>query len=211
MTTQLYGHPGDDLRRALIDGTEQGRQELNEALSHGASPEQNGWKLTYHPFDFNVDFFEIGTIDSPDWKIPERPKAIVERAAAALGGMWGNHGYEAAYANAMTWVDADGQELTGEHSYTLRLSPPPPVDAFWSLTMYDLPNFYLVENPINRYSSGDRTPGLVTDHDGSVTITLAHTEPADATAKANWLPAPPGLFRPILRMYSPRTAVLDGT
>jgi hypothetical protein len=204
-----YRDPSDELAIALQDGIEQGRNALHELMIHGGSAEQNGWKLAYHPFDFNVDFFEVGTVDASEWKLEPRPKAIAERAAAALGGMWGNHGYEAAYA--MTWVDREGEPLSGEHSYTLRLAPPPPVDAFWSITMYDLPNFYLVENPIDRYSIGDRTPGLVTADDGSVAITLAHTQPSDPHARANWLPAPPDAFRPILRMYSPAPEVLDGS
>ena len=69
-------------------------------------------------------------------------------------------------------VDADGADLTGDHAYELRLEQPPPVNAFWSLTMYDVPDYYLVANPIGRYSIGDRTPGLRYGDDGSVTITM---------------------------------------
>ena len=61
----------------------------------------------------------------------------------------------------MTWDDGDGDTLDGNQSYRLRFQRTPPVDAFWSVTMYDLPEFYLVANPIDRYSIGDRTPGLV--------------------------------------------------
>ena len=69
--------------------------------------------------------------------------------------------------------------------------------------MYDIPDFFLVANPIDRYSIGDRTPGLVHGDDGSLTIVLQHDEPTDADARANWLPTPAGAFRPILRMYEP--------
>ncbi len=134
---------------------------------------------------------------------------IAERAAAALAGLWGNHGYEAAYV--MTYVDADGQDLDGTNEYTLRLSPTPPVGAFWSLTMYSIPDFFLVANDIDRYSIGDRTPGIVFDDDGGLTITISHAKPSDATAAANWLPAPDAPFRPILRMYVPDAGVFDGT
>ncbi len=79
----------------------------------------------------------------------------------------------------MTYVDDRGDQLEGDRSYTLRLDPPPPVGAFWSLTMYDLPNFYLVKNEIGRYSVGDRTPGIVYAADGSLTITLHRAKPAD--------------------------------
>jgi hypothetical protein len=118
----------------------------------------------------------------------------------------GNHGYEAAYP--MTCTDADAGQLDGRHRYTLRLGQDPPVDAFWSLTMYDLPDFYLVANPIDRYSIGDRTPGLRRDADGSLTIVIQHDQPADTS---NWLPAPAAPFRPFMRLYQPRAAVLDGT
>ena len=92
----------------------------------------------------------------------------------------------------------------------MTFSRPPPVDAFWSLTMYDVPKFYLVENPIDRYSIGDRSPGLQYGDDGSVTIYLGPTSPG-VDREANWLPTPAtGAFRPILRAYQPGAAILDG-
>ena len=75
--------------------------------------------------------------------------------------------------------------------------------------MYDVPDFFLVANQIGRYSIGDRTPGIVYAPDGSLTITISHARPDDATAAANWLPAPAGAFRPVLRMYEPAPEVLD--
>ena len=77
--------------------------------------------------------------------------------------------------------------------YVLRFDQDPPVDAFWSITMYDLPDFYLVANPINRCSIGDRTPGLRRDPDESLTVVIQHEQPADVS---NWLPAPAAPFRP---------------
>ena len=74
----------------------------------------------------------------------------------------------------MTYTDADGDQLDGRNRYTLTFGQDPPVDAFWSITMYDLPDFYLVANPISRYSIGDRTPGLRRDSDGSLTILIQH-------------------------------------
>ena len=82
------------------------------------------------------------------------------------------------------------------------------MDAFWSITMYDLPDFYLVANPIGRYSIGDRTPGLRRDSDGSLTIVIQHDPPADTSS---WLPAPDAPFRPLMRLYQPQPAILDGT
>ncbi|WAA67868.1 DUF1254 domain-containing protein [Microbacterium oxydans] len=192
----------------LVGDLDAAKEVLHTALTHGSSPEENGWKLTFHAFDYNLDYFEIGALDDDRFKMSDPKLRIVERAAAALGGLWGNHPYEAAYI--MTYVDDRGEQLTGARTYTLRLDPPPPVAAFWSLTMYSVPDFYLVENPIARYSIGDRTPGLVRDEDGALTITISHEPPAEPTAAANWLPAPAGDFRPVMRMYEPDASVLDG-
>jgi hypothetical protein len=108
----------------------------------------------------------------------------------------------------MAYTDADGDRLDGRNRYVRRFGQDPPVDAFWSITMYDLPGFYLVANPISRYSSGDRTPGLRRDPDGSLTIVIQHEQPADVS---NWLPARAAPFRPLLRLYQPQAAILDGT
>lgn len=78
------------------------------------------------------------------------------------------------------------------------------------MTMYDLPDFYLVENPINRYSIGDRTSGLHMDGDGALTIVMQHGEPAEPERKANWRPMPAGKFRPLLRICEPGESVFDG-
>ncbi|KRC60618.1 ATP synthase subunit alpha [Agromyces sp. Root81] len=197
-----------EAKAVLEAGFAEGRAVLEKILHSSSSPVVNGWTLTFHAFDYNLDFFEVGAIDDPAWKISDPKLRIAERAAAALGGLWGNHAYEAAYV--VTYVDAAGEPLDGSHSYTLRLSPTPPVGAFWSITMYDVPNFYLVDNEIDRYSIGDRTPGVVRDADGGITITMSAARPADPAAAANWLPAPTGAFRPLLRMYMPDESVLDG-
>ncbi|WP_091234052.1 DUF1254 domain-containing protein [Microbacterium sp. 3J1] len=196
-----------DVTAALVSGLASAKEALHSALVSGHSPEVNGWKLTFHAFDYNLDFFEVGALDDDRFKIDDPKLRIVERAAAAIGGLWGNHPYEAAYI--MTYVDDRGEQLTGARTYTLRLDPPPPVRAFWSITMYSVPDFYLVENPLGRYSLGDRTPGVILDDDGALTITISHEKPEDAKAAANWLPSPAGDFRPVMRMYEPDSAVLD--
>jgi len=204
-----YRDPDVGLAKALRDGLAAGTERLETALTQATSPKQNGWDLTYHIFDYNLDFFEIGALDDPRWKLADGPERYLLRAGAARGGLWGNHGYEAAYA--MVYVDADGQPLDGERRYELRFATPPPCRAFWSVTMYDTPDFYLVENPIARYSIGDRTPGLHTAQDGSLTIALQRDEPSDPARRANWLPPPAGTFRPLLRVYEPEDAIFDGT
>ena len=178
-----------------------------EDLAKNALKIVDGWSSAMHGFDYNLDYFEIGTVDAPEWKVADRTKAYVLRAAAARAGLWGNHGYEARYD--LLWQDEHGDELEGSRSYELTLAPPPSVDAFWSLTMYDEPAYYLVANPIDRYSIGDRTPGLVVGTDGSVTIRMSAADPGDDTV--NWLPAPQGAFRPVLRAYQPKGGTLDGS
>ncbi len=205
-----YIAPEAHLAEALRHGLAAGQTTLKNVLeAGGSSPEVHGWKLTMHVFDYNLDYFEVGALNDPHFKITDPKVRIVERAAAAMGGLWGNHAYEAVYI--MTYHDDEGDQLTGQCTYTLRLDPPPPVGAFWSLTMYDVPHFFLVANDINRYSLGDRTPGIVYADDGSLTITLSHARPGDPTAAANWLPAPAGDFRPVLRMYEPAPEVLNQT
>ncbi|GAA1854121.1 DUF1254 domain-containing protein [Asanoa iriomotensis] len=200
-----YADPPADLADALVEGAAQGRAKIEHA-SRGA-PTVNGWQIAPHAFDYNVDFLGPGTRDSPQWKISDRLTGYLARAVAARVGLWGNHGYEAVYAPV--YVDGDGATLSGAHAYELRFPGPPPVDAFWSLTMYDMPDYYLVPNPIDRYSIGDRTPGLRREPEGAFTLRVSHSRPADGDT-SNWLPAPPGAFRPLMRLYQPRSEILHG-
>jgi hypothetical protein len=202
-----YVDPDPELAELLVAGQQAGQAKIEE-LGGGGGGGAGGWISAMHMLDFNLDHLGPGTIDAPEWKIADRAKAYVTRAVTARIGLWGNHGYEADYA--IVWTDADGQPLDGANRYELRLEQPPPVDAFWSLTMYDVPDFYLVANPINRYSIGDRTPGLKTADDGSVTIFM-QTDSPGPDKESNWLPTPAGAFRPIVRMYQPQKPILDGT
>jgi hypothetical protein len=114
---------------------------------------------------------------------------------------------EAMYPTAE--VDADGQVLHGSSAFELRFPPGngPRVDAFWSLTMYRRSVCLFVANPIDRYSIGDRTPGLRTEPDGSLAIRVQATDPGPGF---NWLPAPPGeSFYVVLRLYQPRREHLE--
>lgn len=135
------------------------------------------------------------------------------RLMASMVGMVGYGGNIAAEAMYLpTFVDRNGENLNGANRYEIHFSADqlPPVDAFWSVTMYDLPNNQLIENPIDRYAIGDRTPGLARNADGSITIFIQHDRPADQGSLANWLPSPAGGFWLILRMYGPRPQVLQG-
>lgn len=114
---------------------------------------------------------------------------------------------EAAYWT--TTVDGEGQTLSGRHGYVLHFlaGQLPPNDAFWSLTPTDVVG-YMVKNPINRYSVGDRSP-LAQNADGSIDIYLQLQAPTGL--QQNWLPTPSGKFKLMFRVYLPGPAILDGT
>jgi hypothetical protein len=131
------------------------------------------------------------------------------RMAAAVLGIFGNSKQEAMYPAYP--VDSDGQQLTGANRYALRFAPGelPPVNAFWSLTMYGLPESLLVANPINRYLiNSPMLPQLNRDADGGVTLSIQNASPG-AGKESNWLPAPVGPFIMFLRLYWPKADALD--
>ncbi|MGB8502873.1 DUF1254 domain-containing protein [Mycobacterium sp.] len=131
------------------------------------------------------------------------------RMAGAALGIYGNTAAEAIYP--VSFSDSTGAPLTGANNYTYRFPPGqlPPVNAFWSLTMYELPKSLLVANPINRYLvNSPMLPGLVKDPDDGYTIFIQHHSPG-AEQQANWLPAPPGPFVVVLRLYWPKPEALS--
>jgi hypothetical protein len=206
--SDTYVDPDPALVRGLSKGAAAGHDVIRGLATRGNVEPVNGWLQALHSFDYNIDRLGLGTLDHPDWKIADRTESYAVRAATALGGLWGVHGYEADYA--FTFVDDRGERLSGEHSYTLHFDSTPPVDAFWSITMYDADHYYLVQNPVHRYSIGDRTRGLQYNGDGSLDIYIQHASPGKER-ESNWLPSPAEHFRPILRMYQPREPILDGS
>jgi hypothetical protein len=132
------------------------------------------------------------------------------RMVAAVLGIYGNTKEEAMYPTY--YVDSAGEKLVGAHRYTLRFAPDkfPPVNAFWSLTMYEQPASLLVENPIDRYLlNSAMLPQFKKDADGGVTLLVQHDSPGK-DQEANWLPAPKGPFSMIMRLYWPKKEALDG-
>jgi len=130
------------------------------------------------------------------------------RAVAAMVGLYGNDVEEAYYP--MSNSDASGEPLDGsKHAYVMRFKKDalPAVDAFWSMTMYSLPDQLMVHNPIARYSIGDRSK-LVYGEDGSLTVYIQRESPGLEKA-SNWLPAPDRAFSLQFRMYLPRAESLD--
>lgn len=136
--------------------------------------------------------------------------SYIDRMSAAVLGIYGNSKDEAIYPTY--FIDGDKKPLNGANRYRIRLEPGqlPPVNAFWSLTLYELPASLLSANPINRYLiNSPMLPGLKKDNDGGLTLHIQHESPG-AGEEANWLPAPPGPFFMALRLYWPKQDALDG-
>jgi len=132
------------------------------------------------------------------------------RMAGAVLGIYGNSSTEAMYPVLST--DTGGAPLSGADDYTLTFAPGqlPPVNAFWSVTMYKLPESLLVANPINRYLiNSPMLSNLVKNPDGGLTIYIQNTSPGP-DKEPNWLPAPPGPFTLYMRLYSPKPEALEG-
>ena len=133
------------------------------------------------------------------------------RMVGAVDGIYGNSKEEVIYPGYS--VDANGEPLdASKHRYALRFAPDqlPPVNAFWSLTLYELPARLLVANPINRYLiNSSMLPNLKRDTDSGLTVHVQHESPGKER-ESNWLPAPNGPFAIALRLYWPRPDALEG-
>jgi len=169
-------------------GMKDGEEKVEKYLASGQK-DVNGWKIG--------SLFGDRQFYSGDW---------LKRAAAAKGGIYGNDAVEAVYP--MTKTLADGEVLDGsKHEYTLTFPAGhfPPVDAFWSVTMYDGKTQLLIENPIDRYLiNSPMLPGMKKSADGSLTLYIQNKSPG-ADKEANWLPAPNGPIYLVMRLYWPRT------
>lgn len=131
------------------------------------------------------------------------------RAAIGYQAMFVNTPKEAYYPGV--FVDASGNTLDGSKgNYTMTFAKGqlPPVDAFWSTTMYDQKKRLMVENSINRYKLGS-ADNLKANKDGSVTIYIQATSPGK-DKESNWLPAPKEPFYMLFRYYAPKIEVLNG-
>ncbi|MCG5076146.1 DUF1254 domain-containing protein [Paraburkholderia tagetis] len=127
-----------------------------------------------------------------------------------VAGIYGNSADEAIYLPYNK--DQTGADLSGAHHYALHFGKGqlPPVHAFWSLTLYELPSQLLVANPLHRYLiNSPMLPDLKKDADGGITLYIQHDSPGK-DKESNWLPAPEGPFAMVLRTYWPDKAMLDG-
>jgi len=175
-------------KAAVLLAMKEGDDKVDEYLSKGVK-DINGWRIG--------SFFGDSAFYNGDW---------LKRAAAAKGGIYGNDAIEAMYP--LTRNDAAGKVLDGsKHNYTLTFAAGqlPPVNAFWSVTMYDGKTQLLIKNPINRYLiNSPMLPNMKKDKDGSLTLYIQKDSPGK-DKEANWLPAPNGPIYLVMRLYWPKT------
>ncbi len=181
--------------------------EMKQALEQGMA---DAWK-EYQ--DFKSAQIDTGKVTSGDL-LGTRDflkNNYLYRMTAAILGIYGNSKAEAMYP--VYTVDDANQKLDASTGrYTLRFAPGelPPVNAFWSVTMYNLPESLLVANPQNRYLlNSTMLPQFARDADGGVTFYLQHESPGK-DKEANWLPAPKGPFWIVLRLYWPKEEATSG-
>ncbi len=174
-------------KAAVLLGMKEGDDKVDKFLSSGMK-NINGWNVGA--------FFGDRAFYKADWLM---------RAGAAKGGLYGNDAVEAMYP--YTRVDATGETLDGsKHNYTITfpVGQLPPVNAFWSVTMYDGKSQYLIKNPINRYLiNSPMLSSMKKNADGSLTLCIQKDSPGKAK-EANWLPAPNDTIYLVLRLYWPK-------
>ena len=128
------------------------------------------------------------------------------RAAVSMYGWGANIAEDAIYPS--TNVDSTGHHLVGTNQYIIHFArnQTPPVNAFWSFTMYDSELFF-VPNPLNKYTVSPRDP-LIYNADGSLDLYFQNTSPG-TDKEPNWLPAPESNFTIMLRMYWPKISIRE--
>lgn len=173
---------------------------LNDGIGHGQSVLSTAFDMMSSLSSWSPDPTEI--------ELGDYDQRYLVRAIVAQVGFGANRNQFATYMNASQ--DADLDTLDGaKASYTMTFDQNelPPVNAFWSVTVYDEAGF-LVKNSIQRYALGSRS-NLEKNSEGGITITMANQPPKDSPT-SNWLPVPEGKFQVTLRMYWPKAAILDG-
>lgn len=175
-------------KAAIGLGMKAGEAKVEEAVK-GVGKSINGWHIG--------SAFGNRSFYNGNWQL---------RAAAAKAGIYGNDAAEAMYP--MIKALADGTPLDGsKHRYTLTFAKGqmPPVNAFWSVTMYDGNTQLLIQNPLNRYLiNSPMLPGMKKNPDGSLTLYIQKDSPGK-DKEANWLPSPDGPIYMVMRLYWPKT------
>jgi hypothetical protein len=188
--------PGQDFDIAQLDpAVAQSLQSVPKAAltkisahSRTAGSDVNGWLFSTKTGVYGTDY--------------------LQRAFIAAIGLGANRPQDAIYPTSEMAVT--GQPYEGANKYVIHFpkGQMPPVNAFWSLTMYNA-DFYFVQNPLNRYTLSSRSK-FRTNRDGSVDLFIQSTPPSKRM-QSNWLPAPAGRFILMLRFYWPKEAIIDGT
>ncbi len=181
-----YAQLSPSVRAAMERGVADGLAIIREKTRHLGTM-SGGWSTSYAGSRFGDDF--------------------LLRAAVAMDQIYVLDKDEALYPVAH--LDAQGRQLDGRNTYILcfRKQDLPPVDGFWSITLYYEKGF-LAANSINRYSIGDRTPGIVYGRDGSLGLLIQNEDPG-ADKRSNWLPAPREPFMLMMRLYRPQHRAVD--
>lgn len=176
-----------EMKAAVAEGMKQGEEKIKQYLDTEMKT-INGWKAG--------SLFGDRAFYNGNWLL---------RAAAATGGIYGNDTVEAVYPMGRTL--ANGEALDGsKHQYTITFPAGqlPPVNAFWSVTMYDGKTQFLIKNPINRYLiNSPMVPSMKKNADGSLTLYIQKDSPG-ADKEPNWLPAPDGPIYLVMRLYWPK-------
>ena len=174
-----------EIINAIESGANAGRQKIESNIPNIGTI-TNGWQFSLDPGNYGTDY--------------------LFRSTVALVGLGANLAEDAIYP--LTYIDIDGNALNGANNYMIHFPEGqiPPVNAFWSLTMYNMEQFF-VENPIDRYTIGDRSE-LVYNDDGSLDIYIQHEAPDGK--ESNWLPAPDDDFNVMMRLYWPSQEIIDG-
>ena len=175
-------------KAAILLAMKEGEEKIEKMAANGGK-DFNGWRVGGLAGGDRAFF-------NGDW---------LKRAAVAKAGIYANDSVEAMYP--LTRMDGQGEILDGsKHSYTLTFAKGqlPPVNAFWSITIYDGKTQLLIENPINRYLiNSPMLPGMKKNADGSITIYIQNKSPGKSK-EANWLPAPDGPIYMVMRLYWPK-------
>jgi hypothetical protein len=163
-------------------------QEVMRAKVPKLAPLVNGWQVAVETMGVYGNYY-------------------LKRATLAMVGLGSNPPEDAVYP--LAFVDGDRNPLDGDHGYVLHFDKQelPPINAFWSLTVYDRDGFQ-VPNPLNRSALGDRD-ALNYNADGSLDLIIQNENPGPEQ-EPNWLPAPSGPLALFLRLYEPQPEVLDG-
>jgi hypothetical protein len=177
-----------DVKRAFERGTADGRALVAKLAKEAGGEGGTGWVYTIRSGAYGVDY--------------------PYRAAIALCCLGENLPQDAVYPSLS--VDREGRPLDGNSRYVLHFDKGklPPVDAFWSVTAYDTDG-YFIPNTLSRQALGDRDK-LFTNPDGSLDLFIQADAPS-ADKQANWLPVAKAPFTLLMRLYSPKSEVLDGS